>query len=83
MTDARTVLADWISDVACPLGFEHKPGKSDFDYADAIIAALAAAGYVIVPKEPTEKMLFKAHKHGILHDVRTSWRAMVEAASDE
>lgn len=51
MTSARDVIADWIADVACPLGFEHETGKSDFSYSDAILAALDAAGYAVVPKE--------------------------------
>lgn len=35
----------------------HDPGLDDRTEADAIIAALDRAGYVIVPKEPTEKMV--------------------------
>lgn len=52
--------------------------------ADAILAALAAAGYAVVPREPTEAMVNAAldRKHGedlplIYHGI---WRAMVAAA---
>lgn len=48
MTSARDTLADWISDVACPLGLEHEIGKSDFSYADSILAALDAAGFKVI-----------------------------------
>lgn len=58
---ARDVLADWIADVACPLGFEHETGKSDFSYADAILAALDAAGYAVVPRDPTADMLVEGN----------------------
>jgi len=55
---------------------------------DNIIAALAAAGLVIVPKEPTEKMNSAGVNRYVTLKVGASitdniWRAMVEAASDE
>ena len=54
---ARDVLADWIADVACPLGFEHETGKSDFSYADAILAAIDAAGFKIIHRDELMKFL--------------------------
>ena len=60
------------------------------DDADEIIAALSAAGYEIVPREPTEAMLNaplgKSHAHGVLRETRVDlrpsiWRAMLAAAN--
>ena len=58
------------------------------DLARAAIAAhesaLAEAGYVIVPREPTGEMIAAGNASGIKASVRTVtsdvWRAMVEAA---
>ena len=75
MTNARKIIAGHIRWYT--LG-----GDADVREADAIIAALAAAGLVIVPKEPTEKMKIAGHakRYPFASDV---WRAMLEAATDE
>lgn len=62
-----------------------------FNNADRILAALDAAGFVVVPKEPTEKMLKAAFNDFIGYERqgpqkppwngRTMWRAMVAVAS--
>ena len=44
MVDLRELLAAAIN------------SPNDYDHADAIIAALDAAGLVVVPREPTEEM---------------------------
>ena len=75
MTDAREVIFKWLSFT----GYTHEDDKESD--VTSFIAALAAAGFAIVPKEPTEKMENAAlglagHHAGV-------WRAMVEAATDE
>ncbi len=64
-------------------------GQGDIDFvddADAAIRALAAAGYVIVPRAPTEAMLnagvFPVDEQFdvSLTVLAQAWRAMVEAA---
>ena len=55
---AREVIANWCD------GSMMETAEED---ADVIIAALDAAGYVIVPKEPTEAMLNAGC------DATTSW----------
>ena len=57
MSDARIVIADWITKAEWENNFENSHGMSTNDHADAILAALAEAGLVIVPREPTEKMI--------------------------
>lgn len=61
--------------------------------ADGILISLYAAGFVIVPKEPTETMLAAGAEHKIEEqktglfayltdaDAQTIYRAMIEAAS--
>jgi hypothetical protein len=44
MVDLRELLAAAIN------------SPNDYDHADAILAALDAAGLVVVPREPTEEM---------------------------
>jgi hypothetical protein len=79
MTDARDVIARYIRD------YTFNDGEA-LTVSDAIIAALTAAGFAIVPKEPTEKMRNAAiDKDNCVYGVTVEliWRAMVEAASDE
>lgn len=45
---------------------------------DAILLELTAAGYAVVPREPTNEML--AAPHGTQAYKRTVWRAMLKAA---
>jgi hypothetical protein len=58
------------------------------DDADAILAALDAAGLAVVPVEPTEAMIDAAHRawtpgvnYGEAHAIR--WHAMLAAAAKE
>ena len=45
-----------------------------------ILDQLRAAGYVVMPKEPTDKMVEAAFgKHGNPNPFRTAWIAMVNA----
>jgi hypothetical protein len=78
MTDAREAITEYLN---CSIASGGK-GWTTQQHADAIIAALAAAGLVIVPKEPTLKMLLKA-RAGTELTHRGVYRAMVEAATDE
>ena len=77
MTDAREVIARTTHSWRV-LNFNAAERE-----ADAIIAALSAAGLVIVPKEPTEKMVNAAiDKDSCIFGVTAVcvWRAMVEAS---
>jgi hypothetical protein len=59
-------------------------GRSSEDCATAAHAALTAAGYVVVPREPTEDMVGEGagelDEYCITTDVREIYRAMIEAA---
>jgi hypothetical protein len=86
MTDAREVLRDHFYGDCSYLPHHRHDDKcvQCETRAGGIIAALTSAGLVIVPKEPTEKML----KAGFTprwadFDAGCTWRDMVEAASDE
>jgi hypothetical protein len=46
---------------------------------EGVIRELAAAGYVIVPKVPTDAMVNSAH-HACMDGPKYVWRAMIEAA---
>jgi hypothetical protein len=77
MTDAREVIEEYIRVWA--------PMTSPYHARD-IIAALTAAGFAIVPKEPTPAMVRASTMMAPTWDddvSRAKWRAMVEAASDE
>jgi hypothetical protein len=81
MKDAREVIAVSVFDL---LTIER--GEWPSQRADAIIAALSAAGLVIVPKEPTHAMVRASTCMAPTWDddvSRAKWRAMVEAARDE
>jgi hypothetical protein len=82
MSDARTVIAAEI--------FRQYKANPHWDDAkqvveclnlDAILAALADAGLVIVPREPTHKMLANAAEHG--ESLWGIYRAMVRAANEQ
>jgi hypothetical protein len=68
MTDSvREIIAERIE------AFIELTNSEYMERADAILAALADAGYVVVPKEPTEVMLADAcmtyrHDYGLLSD---------------
>lgn len=86
MSNAREVIA--LELWRCKDRADDKGNKlTSNQFSDAIIAALSAAGLVIVPKEPTEKMMQAALRYvdddtqdALPHGV---WQVMVEAATDE
>lgn len=57
----------------------HRIGEAD---ALSIVAALEAAGFVIVPRTPTAAMLAVAHRNNHPRDSET-WTTMVDAALTE
>lgn len=76
---AREVLGDWILDRDIQL----RAGESVNKQADQIIAALSAAGFVVVPREPTEEMLRASTMLAPTWDddaSRRKWSAMLSAA---
>lgn len=79
MSDARTVIAKTTHSWRV-LNFSAAERE-----ADAILAALAEAGLVIVPRVPTEKMtqhVLTALDSCALEDVERIYRLFVEAAND-
>lgn len=88
MRDARTVIAAEI--------FRQYKANPHWDDAkqvveclnhDAILAALAEAGLVVVPRKPTEKMMQAALRYvdddtqdALPHGV---WQVMIEAANEQ
>ena len=63
---------------------------SDEENTDAILAALAEAGLVIVPRVPTPELCFKilaalpSDWEGFMAEhIKQLWRAMVEAANEQ
>ena len=100
MTNAREVIASTvIGELHSVLGDVKHQLRMTETGADAIIAALKAAGLVIVPVEPTEGVLRAYYQCMIgthpkaemnpdkylVHNLKAKkrWRAMVEAASVE
>lgn len=51
------------------------------DHAPRILAALAAAGFVVVPEKPSVEMQDAAHKATLVHldDITHIWFAMLAA----
>jgi hypothetical protein len=59
----------------------NEPRQGYFVLADSLIAALAEAGYVIVPVEPTGAMILAGIGETCDNDrIFNIWRAMIEAA---
>lgn len=82
MTNARDAITEYLNGSIASGG----KGWTTRQHADAIIAAIAAAGLVIVPKEPTTAMVRASTCMAPTWDddvSRAKWRAMVEAATDE
>lgn len=63
---------------AIDVAFNGALGDLDDGY-DRILAALDAAGFVVVPKVPTRNMLMQAMSGGVGADARTIWTAMLAA----
>jgi hypothetical protein len=89
MTNALEVLKEFrYPDCSWyPHEKESDPCRHCDSFAGGIISALSAAGLVIVPKVPTEKMMKAALRYleddtqdALPHGV---WQVMVETASDE
>lgn len=88
MTDAREIIGRAIAD------YEHAAGENDVPFerdredfligADAILSALAEAGYVVVPKDPTAKMVRGAVPplEG-REPIRNIYAAMIRAAQEK
>lgn len=62
-----------------------RPGRVDQSVAEAVLAALAAAGWSVVPKEATEAMLVAGLAAFDINggSLRVIHRAMVAAAEQE
>ncbi len=72
---AREVIAEYIS-IWAPM---ENPA-----HADDILAALSAAGFVIVPREPTEAMKQHAADEGFPgYDAWRCWSAMLTASEQD
>lgn len=65
------------------------PSNDSLDQARAALEAITAAGYVVVPREPSEKMLFDGACvggfDGEWQEDNTSriWEAMIDAAESK
>jgi len=92
MSDARTVIA--ATEIKVTDGDDgHIVIALGPDAADAILAALAEAGLVIVPRTCTEKMAeaydsidFRRQAvacYGVLEQAKDVWNVMVEAANEQ
>ena len=77
--------------ICCPTGCRTKPcvaqtGDCPIEAQAAITAykaALADAGYVVVPREPTEEMVVAGCRHENMGDMAGRWKAMINAAEDQ
>lgn len=91
MRDARTVIARTSIDrIWCEQERRLVPVFIGVHGADAILAALADAGLVVVPREPPPELCFKilaalpSDWTGFqAEDIKELWRAMVEAANEQ
>jgi predicted CoA-binding protein len=66
---ARQAVLDWFNEV----GESHTEEQA----TDAILAALSAAGFAVVPREPTHKMLIAGEDEAVTGAI---WAAMLSAA---
>ena len=83
MVSARYVVARAMLD---SIGLSNTSAAQGEDNADAILSALAAAGYAVVPVEPTREMLLaapgrtnQATEESMYHGI---YRAMLAAAKE-
>jgi hypothetical protein len=86
MSDARTVITEYLNSSLSKGG----QGWTTQQHADAILAALADAGLVVVPREPSPELCFKilaalpSDWTGFqAEDIKELWRAMVGAANEQ
>ncbi len=86
MSDARTVLREF-SYLDCGW-YPHEKASDKCarcdGFADAILAALAEAGFVVVPQVPTDAMAAEGALNALITErsAKLIWRAMVEAANE-
>ena len=80
MTSARDVIAKALRD--------NTRVQMSLHCADAIVAALEAAGYAVVPKEPTDELYFAFYEpsspsgEGVRPLWRRRYKAMLAAAKE-
>ena len=79
MSDARTVIAEY------KIGYPNTNGLAlGCVHADAILAALAEAGLVVVPRVPTEKMCLEVKRAFVnCTTIGEMWAGMIEAANEQ
>lgn len=79
---ANTVIANYLNaSLASPRGL------TTDEHADCIVAALDAAGFQCVPKEPKEQMLLRGWKvvkanQATVFEIREIYRAMLAASTE-
>ncbi len=90
MTDHVELIAGALFEMDCiepPVDRDHPIWHNYLTDSDAIIAALAAKGMVIVPLEPTEAMEAAAESAELIGAGPLSyavlWRAMIAAGGDD
>lgn len=78
MSDARTVIADFLSGLI----FSSKPQELN---AEDLLAALAEAGLVVVPRVPTKNMIATGAIKSLLTErhAQRVWDVMMEAANEQ
>lgn len=76
MSDARTVIAGWLLDHP---DYYDRPGTSDMGKADAILAALAEAGFSVERKDKPEADSVSAW---LMHDNHTFTRLTGKTVAD-
>lgn len=79
MSDARKIIARAAASKA-----DRMQGIEDTDTADAILSALEAAGYAVVPKEPTANMLADGALMALTTErhAQRVWEVMITAAKE-
>lgn len=80
MTDARAIIRDLLAEHHCSAA--ERAYKEHEEGADRIIDALASAGLVLVPRDPTEAMVRNSVERaevGIMTSLEV-WAAMLTAA---
>lgn len=84
MTSAREVIIDTLGP-SLALQAKCLGWKDTGDVADSILAALKEAGYVVVPREPTEKMCDAVRSTNVnigSDDAPEIYQAMLTTAKD-
>jgi len=83
MSDARAVIASVVvAEIKSAAGNVAGLRLAD-NAADAILAALAEAGLVIVPRAPTEKMVDAGLRASEAQSVRRIYFEMLRAANEQ